>query len=80
MAHRASTSAAGTAAAAKDPLRQVQMEAGRVAKFAGIWAKKAKIVLRGDTARLVKGTKKALVKGGQAMMACAGDGAGSNER
>ena len=80
MAHRASTSAAGTAAAAKDPLRQIQMEAGRVAKFAGIWAKKAKIVLRGDTARLVKGTRKALVKGGQAMMACAGDGASSNER
>ena len=64
MAHRASTSAAGTAAAAKDPLRRVQMDAGRVAKFAGIWAKKAKIVLLGDTARLMKGTKKALLKGG----------------
>ena len=79
MLHRASTSAADTAAAAKDPLHQIQMGAGRVAKYAGIWARKAGIVLCGDTTRLVKGARKALVKGGQAMMACSGAGASSNE-
>ena len=76
MLHRASTSAADTAAAAKDPLHQIQKGAGRVAKYAGIWAKKAGVILRGDATRLVKGN--ALVRGGQAMMACSGAGSSSN--
>ena len=80
MLLRASTSAADTAAAAKDPLHQIQKGAGRVAKYAGIWAKKASVILRGDATRLVKGTGKALVRGGQAMMACSRTGSSSNGR
>ena len=80
MLHRASMSTADNAAAVKDPLHQIQMGAGRVAKYAGIWAKKAGIVLRGDATRLVKRMGKALVKGGQAMMACSRAGSTSNKR
>ena len=80
MLVRASTSAADHAAAVKDPLHQIQMGAGRVAKYAGIWAKKAGVILRGDATRLVKRTGKALVKGGQAMMACSRAGSNSNEQ
>ena len=73
MPHRASTSVAD-AATVNDPLRQIQMRAGRVAKRAGIRARRAGSILRDDATRLVKGAGKALIKGGQAMMACSGAG------
>ena len=80
MLARASTSAADAAPAAKDPLIQIRRGAGRVAKFARIWARKAGVILRGDATRLVKGTGKALVKGGQAIVACSGTGSDPDGR
>ena len=80
MLVRASTSTADTAPAAKDPLLQIRKGAGRVAKYARIWARKAGVILRGDATRLVKGTGKALVRGDQAMVACSRAGSGSNGR
>ena len=74
MLVRASTLTADTAGepAAKETLIQLRRRAGCVAKIGRTWARKAGVVLRGDATRFVKGAGKALVKGGQAIMACFG--------
>ena len=74
MLVKASTSTADTAGepAAKETLIQLRRRAGCVAKIGRTWARKAGVVLRGDATRLMKGAGKALVKGGQAIVACSG--------
>ena len=74
MLVRASTSTADTVRepAAKETLIQLRRRAGCVAKIGRTWARKAGVVLRGDATRFVKGAGKALVRGGQAIVACSG--------
>ena len=56
----------------RGPLTRLRKGAGQVVKDGGQWVKKAGTVLREDGSRLARGAGKALKKGKQVVLACAG--------